>query len=278
MDDILIYSKNMKEHVEHLRKVFEILQENKSYVKLSKSDFALKKVQFLWHMVSAEGIHVDPRKIEVVKKWKVPENVKELQQFLGFANCYNRFMPQYAKIAAPLTNLLKKDMPYKWDNPHRQAMEQLQTALTTAPVLILPDPDKGLRGGSRRYKKLHGAALNYPIHDKEALAIVIAFKAWRCYLEGAKTTVYTDHCSLKYPKSQPTLSRRQVRWVDFLENHFQYDIVYKPGLHNKVDALSRPGHLAGIQLDGMNPLLKDIFQHGYSVDAEIATAEKQKLL
>ncbi|CAI7731256.1 unnamed protein product [Closterium sp. NIES-54] len=150
MDDILIYSKNMKEHVEHLRKVFEILQENKSYVKLSKSDFALKKVQFLWHMVSAEGIHVDPRKIEVVKKWKVPENVKELQQFLGFANCYNRFMPQYAKIAAPLTNLLKKDMPYKWDNPHRQAMEQLQTALTTAPVLILPDPDKGLRGGSRR--------------------------------------------------------------------------------------------------------------------------------
>ncbi|CAI5460704.1 unnamed protein product [Closterium sp. Yama58-4] len=142
LDDILIYSKNMKEHVEHLRKVFEILRKNKFYVKLSKSDFAFKKVQFLEHMVSAEGVHVDPRKIEAVKKWKVPENVKELQQFLGFANYYNRFVPQYAKIAAPLTDLLKKDTPFKWDTPHQQAMEQLQTALTTAPVLILPNPKK----------------------------------------------------------------------------------------------------------------------------------------
>ncbi|CAI7846817.1 unnamed protein product, partial [Closterium sp. NIES-54] len=225
----------MKEHVEHLRKVFEILRKNKFYVKLSKSDFALKKVQFLGHMVSAEGVHVDPRKIEAVKKWKVPENMKELQQFLGFTNNYNRFVPQYAKIAAPLTDLLKKDTPFKWDTPHQQAMEQLQTALNTAPVLILPDPKKdyvveadasdqavgvvlmqdhgnGLQPIAYLSKKLHGAELNYPIHDKEALAIVIAFKAWRCYLEGAKTTVYTDHCSLKYLKSQPTLSRRQI-WV-----------------------------------------------------------------
>ncbi|CAI5461314.1 unnamed protein product [Closterium sp. Yama58-4] len=275
LDDILIYSKNMKEHVEHLRKVFEILRKNKFYVKLSKSDFALKKVQFLGHM--------------------------ELQQFLGFANYYNRFVPQYAKIAAPLTDLLKKDTPFKWSAPHQQAMEQLQTALTTAPVLILPDPEKdyvveadasdqavgavlmqdhgnGLQPIAYLSKKLHGAELNYPIHDKEALAIVVAFKAWRYYLEGAKTTVYTDHCSLKYLKSQPTLSRRQVWWVDFLETHFHYDIVYKPGLHNKADALSRPGHVAGIQLEGMNPLLKGLFQHGYSVDGEIATAEKQKLL
>ncbi|CAI7905913.1 unnamed protein product [Closterium sp. NIES-54] len=191
LDDILIYSKNMKEHVEHLWNVFEIQRENKFYVKLSKSDFALK-VQFLGHMVSAEGVHVDPRKIEAVKKWKVQENVKELQQVLGFANYYNRFMPQYAKIAAPLTNLLKKDTPYKWDTPHQQAMEQLQTALTTASVLILPDPDKDyvvevdasdqavgavlmqdhgrdLQPIAYLSKKLHGAGLNYPIHDKEAL-------------------------------------------------------------------------------------------------------------
>ncbi|CAI7884107.1 unnamed protein product [Closterium sp. NIES-53] len=142
----------------------------------------------------------------------------------------------------------------------------------------MQDHERGLQPIAYLSKKLHGAELNYPINDKEALAIVTAFKAWRCYLEGAKTTAYTDHGSLKYLKSQPTLSRRQVRWVDFLETHFHYDIVYKLELHNKADALSRPGHIAGIQLNGMNPLLKGLFQHGYSVDAEIATAEKQKLL
>ncbi|CAI7823736.1 unnamed protein product [Closterium sp. NIES-54] len=113
LDDILIYSRDMKQHIEHLRRVFEILRREKFYVKLSKSEFALKKVQFLGHMVSAQGVHVDPKKIEAVRTWKTPENVKELQQFLGFANYYNRFVPQYAKIATPLTNLLKKNTPFK---------------------------------------------------------------------------------------------------------------------------------------------------------------------
>ncbi|CAI7853836.1 unnamed protein product, partial [Closterium sp. NIES-53] len=142
LDDILIYSRDMKQHIEHLRRVFEILRREKFYVKLSKSEFALKKVQFLGHMVSAQGVHVDPKKIEAVRTWKTPENVKELQQFLGFANYYNRFVPQYAKIATPLTNLLKKNTPFKWEDVHQQAMEQLKTALTSAPVLILRDPEK----------------------------------------------------------------------------------------------------------------------------------------
>ncbi|GJP47586.1 hypothetical protein CLOM_g6769 [Closterium sp. NIES-68] len=127
-------------------------------------------------------------------------------------------------------------------------------------------------------KKLHGAELNYPIHDKEALAIIIAFKAWRCYLEGRRTTVYTDHCSLKYLKTQPNLSRRQVRWIDFLETHFHYDIVYKPSHKTKADALSRPAHVAAIQIEGMNPLLKGLFTHGYAIDPEIPLAEKRHLL
>ncbi|GJP50730.1 hypothetical protein CLOM_g9899, partial [Closterium sp. NIES-68] len=248
LDDILIYSRDMKQHVEHLRRVFEILRRERFYVKLSKSEFALEKVQFLGHMVSAQGVHVDPKKVEAVRIWKTPENVKELQQFLGFANYYNRFVPQYAKLAAPLTNLLKKNTPYKWETKHQEAVEQLKQALTSARVLILPDPERdyvieadasdqavgavlmqdqgnGLQPIAYLSKKLHGAELNYPIHDKEALAIIIAFKAWRCYLEGRRTTVYTDHCSLKYLKTQPNLSRRQVRWIDFLETHFHYDIV-----------------------------------------------------
>ncbi|CAI7858988.1 unnamed protein product [Closterium sp. NIES-54] len=279
----------------------EARRREKFYVKLSKSEFALKKVQFLGHMVSAQGVHVDPKKIEAVRTWKTPENVKELQQFLGFANYYNRFVPQYAKIAAPLTNLLKKNTPFKWEDVHQQAVEQLKTALTSAPVLILPDPEKdyvieadasdqavgavfmqdqgkGLQPIAYLSKKLHGAELNYPIHDKEALAIITAFKTWRCYLEGRETTVYTDHCSLKYLKTLPTLSRRQVRWIDFLETHFDYDIVYKPGHKNKADALSRPGHFAAIQIEGMNPLLKGLITHMYTIDPEIPLAEKKKLL
>ncbi|GJP40450.1 hypothetical protein CLOM_g132 [Closterium sp. NIES-68] len=301
LDDILIYSHDMKQHVEHLRRVFEILRRERFYVKLSKSEFALEKVQFLGHMVSAQGVHVDPKKIEAVRTWKTPENVKELQQFLGFANYYNRFVPQYAKLAAPLTNLLKKNTPYKWETKHQEAVEQLKQALTSAPVLILPDPERdyvieadasdqavgavlmqdqgnGLQPIAYLSKKLHGAELNYPIHDKEALAIIIAFKAWRCYLEGRRTTVYTDHCSLKYLKTQPNLSRRQVRWIDFLETHFHYDIVYKPGHKNKADALSRPAHVAAIQIEGMNPLLKGLFTHGYAIDPEIPLAEKRHLL
>ncbi|GJP36998.1 hypothetical protein CLOM_g21459 [Closterium sp. NIES-68] len=179
----------------------------------------------------------------------------------------------------------KKNTPYKWESKHQEAVEQLKQALTIAPVLILPDPEhdyvieadasdqavgavlmqdqgNGLQLIAYLSKKLHGAELNYPIHDKEALAIVIAFKAWRCYLEGRRTTVYTDHCSLKYLKTQPKLSRRQVRWIDFLETHFHYDIVYKPGHKNKADALSRPAHVAAIQIEGMNPLLKGLFTHG----------------
>ncbi|GJP67070.1 hypothetical protein CLOP_g23941 [Closterium sp. NIES-67] len=254
LDDILIYSRDMKQHVEHLRRVFEILRWERFYVKLSKSEFALEKVQFLGHMVSAQGVHVDPKKIEA---------------FLGFANYYNRFVPQYAKIAAPLTNLLKKNTPYKWEPKHQEAVEQLKQALTSAPVLILPDPERdyvieadasdqavgavlmqdqgnGLQPIAYLSKKLHGAELNYPIHDKEALAIVIAFKAWICYLEGRRTTVYTDHCSLKYLKTQPNLSRRQVQWIDFLETRFHYNIVYKPGHKNKADALSRPAHVTPV--------------------------------
>ncbi|GJP43304.1 hypothetical protein CLOM_g2785 [Closterium sp. NIES-68] len=285
LDDILVYSHEMQQHVEHLRRVFEILRRERFYVKLSKSDFALEKVQFLGHIVSAQGVHVDPKKIEAVRTWKTPENVKELQQFLGFADYYNRF----------------KNTPYNWEPRHQEAVEQLKQALTSAPVLILPDPERdyvieadasdqavgavlmhdqenGLQPIAYLSKKLHGAELNYPIHDKEAFAIIIAFKTLRCYLEGRKTTVYTDHCSLKYLKTQPSLSRRQVRWIDFLETHFHYNIVYKPGHKNKADALSRPAHVAAIQVEGMNPLLKGLFTHGYTIDPEIPLAEKRHLL
>ncbi|GJP62796.1 hypothetical protein CLOP_g19822, partial [Closterium sp. NIES-67] len=118
---------------------------------------------------------------------------------------------------------------------------------------LMQDQGNGLQPIAYLSKKLHGAELNYPIHDKEALAIIIAFKTWRCFLEGRKTTVYTDQCSLKYLKTQPNISRWHVRWIDFLETHFQYDIVYKPGHKNEADALRINGNL-GTQLPSFAPI------------------------
>ncbi|GJP63052.1 hypothetical protein CLOP_g20128, partial [Closterium sp. NIES-67] len=115
-------------------------------------------------------------------------------------------------------------------------------------AVLTQDQGNGLQPIAYLSKKLHGAEQNYLIHDKEVLAIVITFKTWRCYLEGRKTTVYTDHCNLKYLKTQPDLFRRQVLWIDYLETPFQYDIVYKPGHKNKADALSRPAQVAAIQV------------------------------
>ncbi|GJP33556.1 hypothetical protein CLOM_g18083 [Closterium sp. NIES-68] len=142
LDDILIYSSDMKHHVEHIRLVFDILRRERFYVKLSTSEFALKKVQFLGQIVSTQGVYIDPKKIEAVHTWKTSENAKDLQCFLGFANYYNRFVPQYTKIATPFTNLLKKNTPYEWESKHKEAMEQLKQAPTSAPVLILPDLER----------------------------------------------------------------------------------------------------------------------------------------
>ncbi|GJP54455.1 hypothetical protein CLOM_g13542, partial [Closterium sp. NIES-68] len=162
LDDILIYSCDMQQHIQHLRRVFDILRRERFYIKLSKSKCALEKVQFLGHMVNAQGIHVDPKKVEIVRTWKIPKNVKELQQFLGFANYYNRFVPQYAKIATPLTNLLKKNTPYKWEPQHQEAVEQLNQALTSAPVLILPDPERDYDIEANASDKAVGATLIRP--------------------------------------------------------------------------------------------------------------------
>ncbi|GJP62116.1 hypothetical protein CLOP_g19211 [Closterium sp. NIES-67] len=119
--------------------------------------------------------------------------------------------------------------------PERDYIIEADASDQAVGAVLMQDQGNGLQPIAHLSKKLHGAELNYLIHDKEALAIIITFKTWRCYLEGRKTTVYTDHCSLKKFKTQPSLSRRQVRWIEFLDTHFHYDIVYKPGHKNKAD-------------------------------------------
>lgn len=278
IDDILIFSKNLHEHQQHVKQVLDILRDNKLYAKLSKCELIKQQVEFLGHIVDAEGIHMMQDKVEAILKWPAPANKSELQSFLGLVGYYRKFIYMFSEIAAPLTQLLQKEQAYTWTQAQQQAFDTLKERVSKQPVLILPDPKlpysftvttdasgfavgatlsqdhgKGLQPIAYLSKKMLPAEKNYPIHEQELLAIIIALKEWRHYLLGTKFTVYTDHNSLKYLQSQPHLSARQVRWTEFLQQ-FDIDLQYKPGKSNVVaDALSRrPDHKVTEPADTIN--------------------------
>ena len=112
IDDILVYSKSESEHEEHLRSVLTLLRQEKLYAKFSKCEFWLTEVQFLGHVVNAEGIHVDPAKIEAISKWEAPKSPTEIRSFLGLAGYYRRFIEGFAKIVVPLTYLTRKSVKF----------------------------------------------------------------------------------------------------------------------------------------------------------------------
>ncbi|WVZ70701.1 hypothetical protein U9M48_019344 [Paspalum notatum var. saurae] len=139
IDDILIYSKTREEHEEHLRVVLEKLRENQLYGKFSKCEFWLEKVALLGHIVTAEGVSVDPEKIEAVSKWKTPRNMTEIRSFLRLAGCYRRFIENFSKIARPMTELLKEKVSFEWNDKREKSFQCPKDKLTTTPVLTLPD-------------------------------------------------------------------------------------------------------------------------------------------
>ncbi len=143
IDDILIYSGSMDEHVEHLQKVFQRLRENKLYVKFEKCKFGVTKVDFLGHRITQEGLKMDDHKVKAILDWEPPKSVPALRSFLGLASYYRKFIKNFAKIAAPLTNLLKKSSgTYDWDEVCDEAFQTLKGILVKAPVLKLLDFDK----------------------------------------------------------------------------------------------------------------------------------------
>ena len=139
MDDILIYSATLEEHLQHLEQVFTILHENQLYVKLSKCSFAQQGLEYLGHVISAAGVQTDPAKISAVRDWPVPTNVKQVRGFLGLTGYYRRFIKHYGIISRSLSDLLKKDAVFTWTPTTEAAFQSLKTALAQAPVLALPD-------------------------------------------------------------------------------------------------------------------------------------------
>ena len=143
IDDILVYSGILEEHSEHLRIVLQTLRERQLYAKLSKCQFLLDRVTFLGHVISAEGVSVDPQKIEAVVNWKPLKNVSEVRSFLGLTGHYRKFVEGFSKIAAPLTKLIRKYVKYDWVDAYKQSFEELKGRLTSAPVLALPNRRDG---------------------------------------------------------------------------------------------------------------------------------------
>ena len=230
IDDILIYSPSKEEHDQHLRLVLQKLREHRLYAKFSKCEFWKNQVEFLGHVLSANGVAVDPSKVRAVQEWKQPKSVSQIRSFLGLAGYYRRFIEGFSSIAKPLTTLLKKDQKYIWNSKCEESFQELKKRLTSAPVLVLPDIHKAfviycdashqglgcvlMQDGkvvAYASRQLRSHELNYPTHDLELAAAVHALKIWCHYLIGNHCEIFSDHKSLKYLFTQPDLNLRQRR-------------------------------------------------------------------
>ena len=266
LDDILIFSRDLQEHVGHVRQVLQRLLENQLYVKAEKCDFHQHSTSFLGFIIAPGSIRMDPAKIRAVVDWPSPSSRKELQRFLGFANFYRRFIRNYSTVAAPLNSLTSSKIPFVWSPTAEQAFSALKRHFTTGPILVQPDPtrqfvvevdasDVGvgaiLSQKSPSDNKLHPCAYysyklkpaerNYDIGNRELLAVKLALEEWRHWLEGAimPFIVWTDHKNLEYIQTAKRLNSRQARWALFF-TRFKFSLSYRPGSRNtKPDALSR---------------------------------------
>jgi hypothetical protein len=200
-DDILVYSSNWAQHMEHVKVMLEILVKQQLYIKRSKCIFGQQEVQYLGHVISPKGVGVDPEKVEVIKKWPKPKTLKAMRRFLGLTGYYRRFIQDYGKIAAPLNRMLKKNN-FTWTVAAEGAFENLKQVMIRAPVLALPDFSKefvvecdasGVGIGAVLQQErpiaflsqaLQGNQLLLSTYEKEILALVMAVQKWRPYLLG----------------------------------------------------------------------------------------------
>ena len=268
IDDILVYSKSREEHERHLSIVLQTLKDQRLYAKLKKCEFWLDRVSFLGHVVTKDGISVDPGKVDVVPNWRRPTTMTEIRSFLGLVGYYRWFIEGFSKIALPLTSLTQKGVKFEWSDDCERSFQELKNRLVTAPILTIPSGSGGFvvysdasHQGLGCVLMQHGKVIayasrqlkpyerNYPTHDLELAAVVFALKIWRHFLFGETCEIFTDHKSLKYLFSQKELNMRQRRWIELLKD---YDCIiqYHLGKANVVaDALSRKfvGSLAAIK-------------------------------
>ncbi|KAL0159296.1 hypothetical protein M9458_043021, partial [Cirrhinus mrigala] len=230
LDDILVYSKTLEEHTQHVRAVLRRLLAHQLYCKLEKCAFHQHTTTFLGFVISSQGVAMDPQKLEAVRSWPLPTSLKQLQRFLGFANFYRRFIQGFSATAAPLTALTKPSRGEFQLTPEAiQAFKKLCLLFTTAPVLIHPNPTKPFIVEV----DASDVGQHYGVGDRELLAIKWALE------DSDPFTVWTDHQNLTVIRQTKQLNPRQARWALFFE-HFHFHLSYRPGSKNaKADAISR---------------------------------------
>jgi hypothetical protein len=265
MDDILIYSPNLRDHARHLAAVLQLLSDNQFYVKPSKCSFAQLELEYLGHIVSGSGVATDPRKTRAMQEWPRPANVTDLRGFLGLTGYYRKFVRGYGVMAKPLTNLVKKK-DFAWSPEAETAFLQLKAAMVTTPVLALPDFQKQFVVETDACDTGIGAVLmqeGHPlaflskslsvqhrtlsIYEKEFLALIMAVERWRPYLQRSEFLIKTDHHSLTYLDEQTLQSPMQRKAMARMMG-LQFRILYKKGADNSAaDALSRIGQVFQLQ-------------------------------
>ena len=250
IDDVIIYSKTFKEHLNDLECVFQKLLSGGLKVKPSKCQWVRKEVTFLGHVVTASGIKPDPRNLEKVAECVAPTNLKELQRFLGLTGYYRRFILNYSGLAAPLIKLLKRDSKYLWNIAASEAFLALKNKLVTPPILRFPDFNKDFVLMTDASNYAVGAVLgqkdeegrdyviayasrslkvhekNYAVVEKEALAIVFAVKYFRHYILNKKILILSDQRSLQWLMTHKDSSSRLIRWALYLQE-FDIEISYR---------------------------------------------------
>lgn len=218
LDDIIIYSSNETEHLDHIRMVAECMRQNNLKIALKKCKFFQKRIEYLSHVIEDGKISPNPARYDVIAKLQTPKNVKQIQSFLGFASYYRKFIKSFATIASPLTQLTEKGNDFVWSNECQAAFDKLKQTLISDQVLILPDFQQPFRietdasgygiGGVLSQKRgqywkpvayfsrhLNRVERRYSASEKEMLAIANTVEYFKQYIYGRHIEIYTDHCN-----------------------------------------------------------------------------------
>lgn len=292
MDDVIVFSKTFSEHINHIETILSAIARAGLILQSSKCSFGFNKLKYLGHIISSDGVEVDPEKVRAIKDFPVPKKPRDVQSFVATCSYYRRFIPYFSRVAKPLHDITKKGITFNWDCRAQNAFEKLKSLLCTAPILGYPDETSNteihcdgsglglgcslvqIQNGEERVvayasRTLRRHEQNYSATDLECLAVLFSIQKFRPYLYGRSFKIITDHKALCDLINFKDPHGRAARWSMALQP-YDFVIVHRSGRkHADADGLSR------------NPVedekqVPDIFTKSNDVD-DLCHATDQKL-